>query len=82
MPTTTTTVKPRKITRFELCDRHIPWFVGLTRYRTIECLNEGGPGGWTPGCEGGKCRLWRGTDYHCESSCFSEADDLDWTEEA
>lgn len=69
----------RKTTKFQLCERHAPWFAGETRYRKIECLNEGGPGGWSPGCAGGKCRLWRGTDYHVPESCYAEADDLDWT---
>ena len=41
-------------------------------------MNEGGPGGWSPGCKGGMCRLWPGTDYHVESACYSEMD-LDWT---
>lgn len=68
----------RKVTKFQLCDRHAPWFAGNTRYRIIECLNEGGPGGWTPGCEGGRCRIWPGTDYHVESACHGEMD-LDWT---
>lgn len=72
--------RPRKRTRYVLCDRHKPWFSGLGRYRIIECMNEGGPGGWTPGCEGGTCHLWPGTDIHEPSVCHGEMH-LDWTEE-
>jgi hypothetical protein len=68
----------RKVTKFQLCERHAPWFDGQTRYRKIECMNEGGPGGWTQGCSGGKCRLWPGTDFH-EPSCCSSEMALDWT---
>ena len=67
----------RKHTKYELCERHAPWFGG-NRYRTVECMVEGGPGGWTPGCHGGKCRLWPGTDLFCESVCHGEMM-LDWT---
>lgn len=72
------TTKLRKITRFELCERHAPWFARQTRYRKIECLNEGGPGGWTPGCHTGRCRLWPGTDYHEPSVCDREME-MEWT---
>lgn len=59
-----TATRPRKITKFEFCERHASWFAGCeTRYRRIECMMiEGGPGGMSPGCEGGCCRLWPGTD--------------------
>lgn len=71
----------RKRTRFELCDRHAPWFAGQGRYRTVECLCEGGPGGGARGaCEGGQCRLWPGRDLFEASVCTSEMD-LEWTRE-
>lgn len=70
--------KERKHTRYQLCERHAPWFDGETRYRKIECLVEGGPGGWTPGCEGGTCRLWPGTDTFSPEYCTEEME-LEWT---
>lgn len=70
--------QPRKITKFQLCERHAPWFAGETRYRKLECMVEGGPGGWSPGCKGGHCRLWPGTDMFTPSYCHEEAN-LDWT---
>ena len=68
----------RKITKFEICERHAPWFAHATRYRKLECMVEGGPGGWEPGCEGGRCRLWPGTDVFEASVCTHEMA-LDWT---
>lgn len=63
----------RKRTRFVFCDRHRPWFEACGgRARQIECLVEGGPGGWSPGCEGGRCRLWPGTDTFEASICTGE----------
>lgn len=72
------TTAARKRTKFQLCKRHAPWFAGETRYRQIECLNEGGPGGWSPGCQDGTCRIWPGLDYHVEDACHDEMK-LDWT---
>jgi hypothetical protein len=69
----------RKISKFQICDRHAPWFAGCTRRRTLECFVEGGPGGWTPGCSGGKCRLWPGTDVFDPAVCSGELP-LEWTE--
>ena len=69
---------PRKVTLFELCERHAPWFASEPRYRKIECMVEGGPGGWTPGCAGGVCRLWPGTDLFERGVCFEEME-LEWT---
>ena len=48
----TVAAKLRKHTKYQTCDRHTPWFNYQGRYRTIECFVEGGPGGWSPGCEG------------------------------
>jgi hypothetical protein len=78
----------RRITKIQLCERHAPWFAGCTRNRTIECMVEGGPGGWTPGCENGQCRIWPGTDTFEASICttragfLSESLNLDWTHAA
>ncbi len=74
----TTAIADRKITKFQFCERHEPWFAGASRYRKIECMFEGGPGGWTPGCEGGMCRLWPGRDI-CDASVCSTEFELDWT---
>jgi len=68
---------PRKISKYQHCDRHAPWFTGGRR-DTLEAMVEGGPGGWTPGCSGGTCRLWPGTDTFCATVCHGELD-LDWT---
>jgi hypothetical protein len=54
------------------------WFAGETRYRKAECMVEGGPGSMSPGCEGGSCRLWPGTDIFEPSVCSSEME-LGWT---
>ena len=70
----------RKVSMFEICERHAPWFAGETRLRILECFVEGGPGGWSPGCAGGKCRLWPGRDVFEESVCHGEME-LDWTTE-
>lgn len=70
--------RERKITKFQLCDRHRPWFSGETRRRQIECMVEGGPGGWTPGCEGGCCKIWPGRDVFEPSVCHDELP-LEWT---
>jgi len=75
----TTQVTLRKHTKFVLCDRHRPWFAGETRYRQIECMVEGGPGGWAPGCEGGECKLWPGADIFEASVCDGGQLPLDWT---
>lgn len=79
---TTQPESARKRTRYEHCERHAPWFAGLGRYRIVECMVEGGPGGWTPGCEGGRCRLFPGLDLICRTTCerigFGELE-LDWT---
>lgn len=77
----TLTAATRKITKFELCERHAPWFAGSRRRRQIECFVEGGPGGWSPGCEGGTCRLWPGTDLFVPEVCLGELS-LDWTKAA
>lgn len=69
---------PRKVTKYLLCDRHRGWFSGATRCRAIECLAEGGPGGMSPGCTGGHCHLWPGTDMFVVEVCFGEMD-LEWT---
>lgn len=75
----------RKITKIQFCERHAPWFATESRARKIECMVEGGPGGWSPGCEGGRCRLWPGTDTFEPSVCttragfLSESLPLDWT---
>lgn len=71
-------MKTRKQTRFELCGRHRPWFEGNTRARQIECMVEGGPGGWAPGCVDGKCRIWPGTDVFYPEVCGGELE-LEWT---
>ena len=68
-------------TKIQFCERHAGWFAGLPRYRKIECMVEGGPGGWTPGCEGGECRCWPGTDIFDPAYCTDELD-LDWTKVA
>jgi hypothetical protein len=70
----------RKHTKFQVCERHARWFDGQDRARTIECFVEGGPGGWTPGCKRGRCRLWPGTDFFEPSVCSSEME-LEWTHE-
>lgn len=69
----------RQITKFLLCDRHAPWFATETRYRKIEVLCEGGPGGAEP-CSGGRCRLWPGRDIFEPSVCHGEME-LEWTRE-
>lgn len=76
--------RPRKISKWQFCAKHGPWFEGNTRYRIAECLVEGGPGGMTPGCEGGKCRLWPGRDFYVEEICHGELldEDMDWTRES
>ena len=74
----TSTRTARKVTKTQFCDRHAPWFALSPRYRKIECMVEGGPGGWTPGCSGGTCRLWPGTDIFTPSVCTGELS-LDWT---
>ena len=74
-------VTPRKHSRYELCSRHAPWFVGVSRRRALECFVEGGPAGSMRGaCTGGKCRLWPGTDVFVPDVCHAEMD-LDWTRE-
>lgn len=70
--------RARKITKFQLCDRHASWFAGTTRYRKAETFVEGGPGSGLPGCSGGKCRLWPGRDFYVEEICHGEMT-LDWT---
>lgn len=69
----------RKITKMTWCDRHAPWFATCgTRARQIECMCEGGPGGWEPGCNGGTCQILPGTDTFYEASCHAPLD-LEWT---
>ena len=70
----------RKISKFEMCDRHAPWFAGESRYRIAETFGEGGPwmGEENKGCAGGRCRLWPGRDFYSPAYCDGELD-LDWT---
>jgi hypothetical protein len=60
----------RKHTRFQTCDRHA-WLQGETRYRRAEFFCEGGPA-HNPDCEGGRCRMWAGTDLFCAEVCEGE----------
>jgi hypothetical protein len=72
---------PRKHSKFQTCERHAPWFAGQGRRRILECFVEGGPGGWSPGCNNGACRLWPGTDVFVAEVCGEEMK-LDWTRTA
>jgi hypothetical protein len=78
----TTATEPRKRSKWETCEKHGPWFAGQSRYRIAECFVEGGPGGdcYRGGCEGGRCRLWPGTDFYAADYCRGELE-LDWTAE-
>lgn len=81
MTITATQTKTRKISKWEICDKHAPWFTGETRRRIAETFVEGGPGGnrWRGGCEGGTCRLWPGRDYYIEEICDGGELALEWT---
>jgi hypothetical protein len=70
-------MNPRKITKFVFCERHAPMFAGVYRYRCAEVCMEGG---WANGgpCQGGKCRLWPGTDFYFPEICNGEYP-LEWT---
>ncbi len=70
----------RKITKFQTCKKH-DWLNGETRYRRAEFFCEGGPSHQTPGCSGGTCRLWPGTDIFEPSVCTEEMP-LQWTRAA
>ena len=66
--------RARKRTKFQTCERH-RWLDQEARYRRAEFFLEGGP---TDGpCQGGKCRLWPGTDLIAEDLCHDEYR-LDW----
>jgi hypothetical protein len=71
--------RERKITKFEICERHSGWFAGESRYRKAETFVEGGPAS-SGRCEGGKCRLWPGRDFYVAELCHGEMA-LDWTAE-
>ncbi len=76
---TATATRIRKITKTETCNRHAAWFDNCgDRSRRIECFAEGGPGSMTPGCSGGRCRLWPGTDFFVPEVCSGEYT-LEWT---
>ncbi len=68
----------RKVSKWEFCERHAPWFRGETRYRIAETFVEGGPATDEPGCASGCCRLWPGRDFYVEEICHGEMD-LEWT---
>jgi hypothetical protein len=78
-----TETKTRKGSKWQMCEKHAPWFAGESRYRIAECFVEGGPGGdhYAGGCERGTCRLWPGTDYYAAEYCTGELA-LDWTARA
>lgn len=67
----TTAIVPRKHTRFEWCEKH-QWLKGETRYRQAEYAAEGGPAGKVPGCRGGVCEVFAGTDLFTPSVCTGE----------
>jgi hypothetical protein len=68
----------RKVSKFQICERHAGWFSGETRYRIAETFVEGGPSMNEQGCAGGRCRLWPGRDFYVEEICHGELS-LDWT---
>jgi hypothetical protein len=66
----------RKITKFATCERHA-WLMSERRERRAEFFCEGGPADREPGCRGGVCRLWAGTDLFIAEVCVGEYP-LDW----
>lgn len=61
----------RKHTRFAWCDKH-SHLGNNTRYRQAEFACEGGPGWGSPGCRGGVCQVFAGTDFFTATVCFGE----------
>lgn len=66
----------RKRTKFEFCQKHDGLTDIMTRREVAETFCEGGPGYV---CEGGRCRVWPGTDFYVEEACYAEAI-LSWTQ--
>lgn len=73
--------RKRERSRWTFCDRHAGWFAGESRERIAETFVEGGPGMDPPGCSGGVCRLWPGTDFYTAEYATGGTVEavLDWT---